>query len=105
MLDEAHAAAFRLLNRNLDRRREAHRGADGVTWSEFRRAHSDRLALWEQRFATGDWADWERIADRLIQLRRWSLVKGGEKYERLVRMIAENFIEKDPPPCGKSRKL
>lgn len=93
MLDEAHRAAFRLLNKNLDRRREAHKGTDGVTWSEFRRGRTDRLALWEQRFATGDWTEWERIADRLIQLRRWNLKQDGEKYDRLVRMIAENFLD------------
>jgi integrase len=93
MLAEAHRAAFKLLNRNLDQPRVEQRGVDAEAYAAFKRARQQRFASYEQRFATGDWAPWERIADRLIERRGWNIGTDSETHERLVRMIAENFMD------------
>lgn len=90
--DAAYDAGFQLLTRSLDaHRREA--ATDEGLWEAFRQERAKRLALWERRYAGQQWGEWERIADRIIEIRSWQVAKGGEVYARFVGMIAESFMD------------
>lgn len=113
----AFEAGFELLNRNLDSKRRASAAADPTTWAAYREERRQRFQAWEQRFAGQQWGEWERVADRLIEIRRWEVARDGDQYRNFVRMIAEAFMDglraasardaalPDPQPTSRTTRL